>query len=526
MGNFKSYNQDQPLLLPLNIKELIAEDHIVRVIDMVVEKLNLQSLYVNTNNDTGGCPAYHPRMMLKILFYAYTEGIRSSRQIARRLESDIYFMYLSGMQTPDFRTICNFRSNNLRCIKELFIQIVKLCKQLGLIRIGHVAIDGSKVRASAGRRNTKSGERLEEMQKGIEQQIKELIEEAEKIDEQEDQLYDKSNRGDEIPKELANKEILKEKIEQAKKLLEERGWKEINLTDEDSRFMKSADGSKNVSYNVQIAVDAEHQIIVASDVSSEPTDQHQLIPLYEQVVENTGEKPDEVSADCGYDSNKNYIYIEKNAINAYVPDQLSRKEIDKNGEETISQFDKRNFKYDEEKRIYICPAGKPLHHKSKHEKDGVTYHVYECTRCKRCAFKKNCTTSKFRQIIVSDADPAKEKMRQKLKTNDGKKAYSKRLYTVEPVFGSLKRTLGFTHFLLRHLQKVKTEFSLMCIAFNLKKIHLSLNRENLFEKLNISSLNKEFFNQGKKIFLNFIRNICTRSYDKIIFQKQALLLQF
>jgi transposase len=161
--NFKSYNQDQPLLLPLNIKDLISKEDIVYVLNTVVEYLDIKSIYAHTDNDQGGCPAYHPRMMLKVLIYAYSEGISSSRKIARRLESDVKFMYLSGMQAPDFRTINNFRKDNLGHLVELFIQVVKLCKELGLVRLGHIAIDGSKLRASAGRRNSKSEEKLEKM---------------------------------------------------------------------------------------------------------------------------------------------------------------------------------------------------------------------------------------------------------------------------------------------------------------------------------------------------------------------------
>ena len=484
MPNFKSYNQDQPLLLPLNIKELIPEGDIVYVINTVVEHLNITSIYLHVDNDKGGCPAYHPKMMLKVLFYAYAEGISSARQIDRRLSSDVKFMYLSGMQTPDFRTISNFRKDNKEQLIELFVQVVKLCQELGLAKLGHVAIDGSKLRANAGRRNSRSEEKLEKMEEAINQQIQELLKESEKIDKEEDALYGNSNRGDEIPKELAKKEILKERVLQAKKLLEQRECKEINMTDPDSRFMKYADGGKNVSYNVQIAVDADHQIIVASDVSSEPTDQHQFIPMYEQVVENTGKKPDEVSADSGYDTNENYIYMEENNIDAYVPDQQSRKEIDKNGQEHIPEFDKRNFIFNEEQGSYVCPAGQQLHHRKTFEKNGVIYNIYESANCQKCEFKSKCTKSRQRQIIVSAADPVKAKMRKKLNSDDGKNHYFKRMYTVEPVFGYLKKVLRFACFQLRGGPKVKGEFSLMCIAYNIRKIYLSLKLEKLYELLN------------------------------------------
>ncbi|MFQ6052571.1 MAG: IS1182 family transposase [Candidatus Hydrothermarchaeota archaeon] len=511
MPNFIPYQQSQLMLLPLDIRDMIPKDHLVYVIDAIVERLNLTSIYEKYKNTEGGRPSYHPRMLLKVLFYAYAIGVRSSRKIAAKLESDVFFMYLAAMQKPDFRTISDFRKAHLPQLKELFKQIVLICIEMGIAKIGHIAIDGTKVRASAGRRRTKSKEKLEKMVAEIRKEIKEILAEAEKIDEQEDERYGRNKSGDEVPEELTKKEVLKEKIEKAKAVLQERKWKEVNLTDPDCRFMKDADGGKDTSYNSQVAVSEENQVIVANDVTSEVTDQHQFIPMYEQVIENTGKKPEEVSADCGYYDGENYIYIDKNKIDAYLPDQMLEKETDEEGNIKIDKFDRRNFKYNKEEDTFTCSAGKILVFKQNYERNGVKSRIYIGQECSLCKHKKECTKAKARQIKVSNADLVMERMRKKLLTEEGKKKYNKRLSTVEPVLGNLKRNLGFRYFLLRGIEKVKGEFNLMCIAHNLKKIHrygfskegegfLELMKQNYEECLS-------FLRSFRKILAEKIRNV-------------------
>lgn len=520
MPNFIPYHQRQPLLLPVDIEELIPEDHLVYVVDAIAERLDITSLYQKYKNSEGGRPCYHPRMLLKVLFYAYATGVRSSRQIAAKLESDVYFMYLAAMQRPDFRTISDFRKNHFPQLKELFNQIVFFCIQMDIARIGHIAIDGTKIRASAGRRRTICKEALEKMAAKIDKEIQELLKEVEKIDEQEDRVYG-DTRGDEVPKELRTRKALKEKIEQAKVLLEEQGLKEINVTDPECRFMKDADGGKDTSYNSQVAADGENQVIVANDVTFEGTDQHQFIPMYEQVIENTGKKPEEVSADCGYYDGENYMYIEQNGIDAYIPDQMFEKETDEEGNIKISKFDRRNFTYNKEDDTYSCPAGKKLVSKRNYERNRVKYRVYIGKDCSLCEHREECTKTEARQIRISSADLVMEQMRKKLLTEEGKKKYNKRLSTVEPVFGNLKMNLGFRYFLVRGMEKVKGEFNLMCIAHNLKKIRryvLSNNEEGGFQEFM-----KQYCVQYLSFFLNFpqivsknIRNIFFKTSNQQI----------
>jgi len=476
MPNFIPYNQEQLMLLPLNIREMIPENHLVDGVSTIVERLDLSSIYQRYKNDEGGRPSYHPLMLIKVLFYAYAVGIRSSRKIAARLESDIYFMYLAAMQRPDFRTVSDFRKQHLEELKELFKQIVRISREIGIAKIGHIAIDGTKMRASAGRRKTKSKEKLEQLEEETRKEIEKMLDEAEKIDEEEDRIYG-GKRGDELPEELKKKEGLIDKIDKAKKVLEERGWKEANITDPDSRFMQDADGGIDTSYNTQVAVDEEAQVIVANDVVVEVNDHHQFIPIYEQVLENTGEKPEEVSADCGYSNGKNYIYIEANEIDAYLPDQMFDTEVDKEGNENLGRYDRRNFRYNKDKDTYTCPEGKILVFKQKQNKDGIESCIYVGQECSDCRKRVGCTRGKARHIKVSEADEIMRQMREKLLTEEGKERYKKRLSTVEPVLGNLKKNLGYRDFLLRGLEKVRGEFQLMCIAHNIKKIHKHMNSE-------------------------------------------------
>ena len=470
MANFIAYNQEQLMLLPLNIVEMIPEDHLVHGVSTLVERLDLSSIYHKYKNDEGGRPSYHPLMLIKVIFYAYAIGVRSSRKIAGRLESDVFFMYLAAKQRPDFRTISDFRKDHLEELKELFQQIVVISMALGIAKIGHISIDGTKMRASAGRRKTKSKESLDKLEEEIGKEIEKMLDEAEEIDEKEDRLYG-DKRGDEMPEELRNKEDLIKKIEDAKKKLKEKGWKRVNMTDPDSRFMQDADGGIDMGYNTQVAVDEQTQVIVANDVTSEVNDHHQFIPLYEQVVDNTDKKPEEVSADCGYANGKNYMYIEDNKIDAYLPDQMFEKEVDKEGKEKLGRYDRRNFRYNKGKDTFTCPEGKILVFKTNQKKDGIQSRIYVGQECSDCKERVECTRGSGRYIKVSEVDGIIERMREKLLTDQGKKRYKKRLSTAEPVFGNLKKNLGYRDFQLRGLEKVRGEFQLMCIAHNIKKIH-------------------------------------------------------
>jgi len=471
---FRLYSQGQVMLLPPDIQEKIPKNHLIRAINTVVEQLDMQKLYNSYSEE--GQPGYHPKMLLKLLLYGYSTGIRSSRKIAQKTESDIYYMYLSGMQSPDFRTISDFRKLKLEYIQGYFVEVVTLCKRLGMINFGHISIDGSKIKANASKQQNYIKDDILQFESRIEEEIKEIISGAEKTDIEEDKQYGKEKRGDEIPEELTDKHKLLEKIKQAKKEIEEEKLKRINLTDKDSRLMLNSDGGYNMNYNAQIAVDSTNQIIVSYDVVSKENDYHEFIPIYEQSINNTKMIPDEVSADAGYSSGETYNYVRDNEIDAYIPDGKLNKELDKKtGEEKIFKYDRRNFKYDEAKNEYYCPEEKSLKFKHNSKRNGIKFKIYEGSKCSQCNNRRLCISkpgAKNRQIQIYENDEKKLEIRNKLKSNEGMSKYLKRLSTVEPVFAHIKGIMGFRQFLLRGREKVKTEFSLICMAHNIKKIKL------------------------------------------------------
>ena len=237
--------------------------------------------------------------------------------------------------------------------------------------------------------------------------------------------------------------------------------------------MRTPDGGTGVCYNSQLAVDADHQMIIACDVTSDEHDHQQFVPLYEQAVKNAGQVPNETSADAGYHSGAVYLYIEEKRIDAYLPDSKFHAETDEQGNELIPPFDRRHFRYDEHERGYRCPANAVLHFKRRSRRNGVKFEVYQATACLECDLRKQCISkpqARFRQIQIYENDGFKAQMRAKLHSEEGKQRYLKRLATVEPVFAQLKQHLGFTKYLVRGIEKVKAEFRLLCTAYNIKKL--------------------------------------------------------
>ena len=474
MKRFKATSSDQIFLLPPTLDELVPQDALARIISEVVEQLELRLLYKRYDDD--GRPAYHPKMMLKVLFYAYSTGITSSRKIAQRLEQDVHFMFLSGMETPNFRTINDFRKNNLDLLHEFFKQIVLYCVHLGMVSVGHIAIDGSKIKASASKKQTKNAAQLEKEIQKIEQEISALLQEAEQIDRSEDKCFGKNKRGDELPKKIQSKQARKKKLEHAKEQLEQQKLTKINVTDPDSHFMKTPTHLE-VCYNGQLAVDSDFQVIVANDVTTDVVDSQQLIPLYEQSVANVDNTaPSEISADCGYANHTNYAYIQDNQIDAYLPPNRDRLKSDTvTDSDPRKRYDKEHFTYIADRDIFLCPENRELHFFQNKKHRGHALRVYRSLDCGGCPALSVCldkaNKSQLRRIHRYATDDFITEMRKKLLTKTGKQAYDQRKITVEPVFGNLKFNLGFKNFSLRGHKKVRGEFDLMCIAHDLRKIY-------------------------------------------------------
>jgi transposase len=492
--NVRNYNNKEMLLFPASIGDYLSKDHLAWVIDDVVEQLDLRCLYKKVASV--GNPSYHPKMMLKILFYGYATSAFSSRKIAKGTETDVAFIFLSGMQRPDFRTISDFRKNNAEEISNLFVQIVRLCKKLGLVGLGHISIDSTVIKANAYREKTWDREKLILEEQAINKKIKELFDSAQTIDDEEDRIFGVNSRGDEIPKELRSQEKRLEKLREAKAKLEEESLREVNFTDPDVRFQRQEGNLIRPGYRAEAVVDEKEQIIISCDVVNKANDVDQLIPLIEQTANNLPESSTHESivltADSGYNSMENLKELaSKKNIDAYIPDP--KYQTAQNGKTTPedSPFYKDRFIYNPKKDVYLCPNHKELyfsHRKKEQGEHGAYASIYRCRECRTCQYFGKCTkTTHGREIRIYDNTSQIYKMRSKLNTVDGKRIYGRRKAIVEPVFGNIKHNLGFRQFLLRGLKKVKAEFTLIAIVHNIQKIAKFL-RKLLFSKLPRSEL--------------------------------------
>jgi transposase len=385
----------------------------------VEESLDLRAITKVYEREERGYPPYHPVMMTKVLLYAYCMGLPSSRKIGKCLMEDVGFRMLAANNTPNFRTIADFRKEHLAALDGLFLQVLKLCQKAGMVKLGHVALDGTKMKANASKHKAMSYDRMKKDEARLSAEVKEFLRQAEETDAREDAEYGPDKRGDELPAELAFREGRLKKIREAKEALErearEAGAAEPkdkaqrNFTDPESRIMPSSSekGSFLQGYNCQAAVDDKHQVIVACDATQQTNDSRQAKPMMEQVKKNTGKSPKKVSMDAGYASEDNIVDVTALGMEAFIA--TSRK---KHGDV-----------------VPTAPRGRIP-----------------------------------KELSVMG------RMRRKLLTKKGRAIYAKRKEIVEPVFGQTKRCRGFRQFLLRGLKKVKGEWSLICTTHNLLKL--------------------------------------------------------
>jgi len=491
MPRFKSgESRDQMLLFPETISDYIPEDHLARLVLSIVSTLNIDTVISKFSNI--GQRAYSPRMLLAILFYGYSIGIRSSRKLSKACEERVDFMFLTGKLYPSYKIISEFRRENLSEISNLFQEIVLIGIKLGLAKIGNIklSIDGTKIRANASGKLTKDEKGLKKLLSDVKEKVAVIMKEAEEIDQKED-LELGNKRGDELPKELKQLETRKKKIENAlqelkrekaqlkdelieKKIKADKKGiltkteekkienKKINVTDHDAKYMKQHEGCIKTNYNGQASVDEENQFIVACDVTTECNDKKQLISMVEKAEENLKTKIDICKADSGYHSGDNLAIMAGKKIESFIDDPYKQRVDNDN-----FKYDKVNFKYNPDTDSYICPEGKVLNlHSSTKTKS-----TYKCKDCMECPVKSECAKkAKYKQLSRGEHEHLIEKNRAKLINDEGRKEYQKRMHTVEPVFGNIKFNLGSWQFLVRGISKVKGEFNLMCIAHNIKKI--------------------------------------------------------
>lgn len=501
MPKFKEYNQNQSMLLPPNIIDWVPKDHICFIISDVVDKLNIDC--VEKTYSDQGASAYNPRMLIKLIFYSYAKGIRSSRKIEDLTYENIVYRYLSANQCPDHGTINLFRKNHLKDLENLFAQVVVLCDGLGIINPRDISIDGSVFKANACKKSTYDSKAISKLKK----KIKEILQEAEKIDKEEDEKYGNKRGYNQMPEKLKDPKTRQKEIERLQRKLEQlnkaghkikekqekartKEEKELtrnktyNITDPDANLIKMKKGKAyQPAYNGQIAT--SNQIILAYDVTGDGVDTNLLHPMIDKTEKNTRKKVEKAKADSSYFSKNNIEKIDEREIDAYIPDQMKAIEERQKNNNEIPKYDRGNFRYDQEKDEFICPENKSLPFREIDRK----YKKYICSDCNSCPSKTQCAKGKNRQIIIDwQFEKRKQEMRKKLNSEKGKNKYLERISDIEPVFGNIIYNQGASYFLCRGKSMVKIEFGLSCLAHNLVKVSNWINKnKNDKEKEEIKS---------------------------------------
>src|SRR4030042_5068516 len=421
--NFRNYDQDQIFFLTVTKDKFLNENHPAVIIDKIVERLDLTILYERYSEE--GNPAYHPKMMLKVLFYAYYDGIMSARTIWDAVIHRSDFIYLSAGEVPDFRTINRFRLKHIGDLPYLFTQIVMLCKRLEMIDFKNMAIDGEKIQANASYRNSKNLKGIKKEYEAIKEGMKKLLEKEVNEYFTEDKKVKRISR-------LENK---LEKLEYYKKMLEEIGDEEerINIVDKDAKVMRHKDGQKLPSYTHQSGRDEKVGVVMAVQSTQSVDEPKDLVILTDRSIENSGEKHKNVIADSSFSSYEILEEIENREESFFVPDR--RNEVSKKREEEKKKYGQEDFKKNERDEI-ICPNGCRMEEK-RVIKDGNGYEkkIYEGTRCDNCNKKGKCTNGVKRTIYIDSRIELRDKMREKLSTDEGREIYMKRQWLIEPMHG-------------------------------------------------------------------------------------------
>lgn len=462
----EGFNTNQYSLFPVSFDEMVEEDNPVRGICAIVDSMDETKLtFIHSRTKRTGRPPYNPVCMFKIYLYCYYNKIRSSRNIEKECKRNIELMWLTGGLAPDHKTIADFRKNNKRAIEAAHTEFIRICTELGLVGKSTIAIDGTKIKANNSRKNNVTISKLNKMIEHHDENIHEYLKQLSQ--------NDIAESTDTIKSKLKKAQQKKKECEALIEEMESEGIREKSLVDPDSHQMGASNNGTDISYNVQNAVDEKEHIIVTTDVVTSPADQTQLYAMAEKTVEELEVSDDEavtVLADKGYWRNDDIVKCEEDSrINAIVAIP---------NEKGIQDYRKSDFLYKEETDEYICPMGQIL----KRWK-GKTPSYSNPSACKNCPNRDKCTkSSRGRVIMRNDNEELIETAKKRYK--DNYELYKLRQQIVEHPFGTIKRTLGFTYFLTRRLENVKTENFLHVITYNLKRVLNILKVPELVVQLN------------------------------------------
>jgi transposase len=469
MNHRTGLDRSQTLLFPERLEDYIAPENTVRFLDAFVAKQDLAGLgFTKARCADTGRPPYDPAMLLKLYLYGYLHRVRSSRLLEAECQRNVEVIWLTGKQSPDFKTIADFRKDNLKAIRALTRQFILLCRQLDLFGGQLLAIDGSKFAAVNARDQNFNADKLKDLIARADAHLAEYLAQLDTADAAEPASASLSKS------ELAAKiAVLQERQDWHKELLAQLDaeQKQVSVTDPDTRKMPTAHGTV-VGYNAQLAVDAKHKLIAADDVTNEGTDLHQLADIALQAKANLEIKQAEVLADTGYYNAAEVSRCTEHGLTPFIP------KADTSANTARGLYGKSQFTYDALKDVYVCPAGQELTYRFPTYELGREIKYYRTNRCKTCVLKSRCTSNKGNRTITHEANEhLMEAMAQRMQAQPEKFKLRKTL--AEHPFGTIKRWFGYTHFLLKGLPKVQCEWSLTTLAYNLKRV---LNLVS-FEKL-------------------------------------------
>ena len=456
-------DRGQSTLFPECLEDWICEDNPVRVIDVFVGGLDLAELrFCGVDPEATGRPSYHPSVLLKLYIYGYLNRVQSSRRLEREACRNVEVMWLAGRLVPDHKTIADFRKDNGPAIRKVCAQFVAVCREIGLLTKASVAIDGSKFKAVNNRDKNFTRAKMERRLAQIEESVARYLSQLDTADLQ-DPTEALAAKTAHLKEKLAKLATEMQRLKAIDKEMLASPDQQISLTDPDSRSMAtSGRGSGVVGYNVQVAVDTEHHLIVTHEVTNTGSDRSQLAKVALQAKDILGADHLDAVADRGYFNSPEILACEQADITVTLPKPMT------SGAKSDGRFGKQDFVYLPTEDVYRCPAGEKLAYRYTNEEDGKTLRRYWTTACSRCPLKSRCTTGPERRITRWEHEHVLEAVQRRLDENP--QAMRVRRETVEHPFGTLKMRMGATHFLMKRLPKVATEMALHVLAYNLTRV--------------------------------------------------------
>jgi transposase len=455
-------NRSQITLFPECLEDWIAEDNPVRVIDVFVDELDLADLGFGGVDKATGRPSYHPAVLLKLYIYGYLNRVQSSRRLEREAGRNVEVMWLTGRLAPDHKTIADFRKDNGRAIRQVCARFVALCRTIGLLTQASVAIDGSKFKAVNNRDKNFTRAKMDRRMAQIEESVARYLQQLDTADRQEpsEALQAKTSR---LKEKIVKLKEQMRRLEVLKVQMLASPDQQISLTDPDARSMAtSGRGSGVVGYNVQVAVETTHHLIITHEVINEGSDRSQLSPVAKAAKATLEVDELDAVADRGYFNGEEILECENAGISVTLPKPMT------SNSKAEGRFGKQDFRYVANEDVYICPAGERLRYRYTNEENGLVLRRYWTNACESCAIKNTCTTGKERRITRWEHEHVLEAVQRRLDEHPEK--MRQRRETVEHPFGTIKARMGATHFLMKTLPKVATEMALHVLAYNLTRV--------------------------------------------------------